>query len=329
MVLTDHTTLPEANYQLSLTLKQYQLQTVNRTMTPTPYSLHKSSLRRCYLFLLLLLVSHFSCQTPKGTSTIPMRIVSLAPSITETLFAMGLGEKVVGVTSFCHFPSAVNTIQKVGGYSDANLEQIVTLKPDLVILQWEHEKQRNFLDRYGIHTLSVDYSSVEAICHSFITIGKKCGVLQQADSLAQQLAPLVQSLGSTSKRPKIMVCVGRGSAQANSVQSVYAASKGTFYNNVIEAAGGINALQDSLPHYPKLSQEGIITLAPDIVIDIASAMGEQTCARLIADWSSLTILPAVSQKQVFCIDGDYATIPGPRLINLLQDIQEIVERANN
>ncbi|MBN2035978.1 MAG: ABC transporter substrate-binding protein [Chitinispirillaceae bacterium] len=255
---------------------------------------------------------------------IPGRIVSCAPNVTETLFALGLGNKVVGVTSYCHFPPLADSIEEIGGYTDANLEKILALKPDIVVLQHEHAKQRSFLKRYGVPVLTVNFGTVRDICSSIVVIGKRCGAQQKADSLAGNIISMLNIDPGVTKRPKVLVCVGRESPGNGVVHSVYAAGARTFYSSLIEAAGGANACTDTLPHYPKLSREGIITIGPDIIIDVAPAMGEFACSTLIADWQSATMIPAVSNKRVYCLAEDYATIPGPRVVLLLEDIKRII-----
>jgi len=255
------------------------------------------------------------------------RVVSLAPSITETLFALGIGGRLVGVTTYCHYPPAADSIERVGGYVDANLERILTLEPNLVVLQNEHEKQRTFLERYGVPTLSVDYGTVASMCSSFAAIGRACGVPQAADSLIALFDSLVQTDADTAGRPKVLLCVGRDSPGAGSIQSIFAAGANTYYNDLIRAAGGRNAFPDSTPAYPRLSREGIITVAPDIVVDVAPAMGAYRCSLLVADWNTVAMVPAVTHNRVYCLPADYATVPGPRALLLLGDLKELVGRA--
>ncbi len=255
---------------------------------------------------------------------IPRRIISLSPSITETIFALGLGSRLIGVTSFCHYPPQADSIEEIGGYTDANLEKIVTLKPDLVVLQREHEKQRTFLKRYGIRTLTVDYGTITAVCSSFSVIGKACGAVRRADSLVTRFESHLQVDTVQGQRPEVLICVGRDSPGGGTVQNVYAAGAGTFYNDLILAAGGINAFTCSFPHYPKLSREGLITCAPDIVIDVAPAMGDYVCSTLVTDWESVAMIPAAENKRIYCIAADYATVPGPRLLQLLAELKRII-----
>lgn len=281
-----------------------------------------------FLIVAFLLLAGCTDKAPQPRTGTPERIVSLAPSITETLFALGLGDRVVGVTKFCSYPPEVASIEKVGGYSDTNLEKIVRLKPDLVVVQEEHEKHRRFLKRFEVPFVTVDFVTLEAIRSSIVALGKTCGAEAKADSLAEVLRATTEHSGPDSLRPKVLLCVGRGSPGAGNVQSVYAAGAGTFYNGLIEAAGGSNAIVDSVPHYPKLSLEGIITVAPEVIIDVAPAMGPYACSKLVSDWESVAMVPAVERGRVYCLGADYATVPGPRLTLLLDDLRELMERIS-
>lgn len=252
------------------------------------------------------------------------RIVSCAPSITETLFALGLGDKVVGVTKYCKYPSQME-IQKIGGYSDINLEMVISLRPDVVILQQEHQKQKDFFTGFGTHVISVDNKTSSSICSSFVQIGYSCGAKDAADSLVELFRSSLNGKPDLSRAPKVLLCVGRDGTGGGAVQSAFIVSRATFYNDLLEASGGVNVYPDSLPHYPRVSKEGIIALAPDIIIDLASSMSAWSCSTLVADWKSLHMLPAVRNGNVFCISADYCTVPGPRILLLYHDLRNIIE----
>jgi iron complex transport system substrate-binding protein len=259
----------------------------------------------------------------------PKRIISLAPSITETLFALGLGDRIVGITRYCTYPAQTKSIEKVGGYSDANLEKIIVLRPDLVVLLREHEKQQSYLNRFGVSTLMIDNSTCAAVCSSFALIGRRCGVTHASDSLIGLFhVQLTQPTHGQTARPKVLLCVGRDSPGAGGIKSIYAAGRGSYYNDLVESAGGTNAFSDSAPAYPRLSAEGILTLLPDIVIDVAPAMGNYNCSSLVADWNSMNRIPAVNNKRVYCMGKDYATVPGPRMLLLLDDLKRIIADTN-
>ena len=254
----------------------------------------------------------------------PERIVSLAPGITETLFALGLGNRIIGVTRYCTYPLQTKDIEKIGGYSDANIEKIVSMHPDLVILLREHEKQQNSLNRFGVSTLMIDNSSCAAICSSFAVIGRRCGVSHAADSLILEFNDKLTKPARQEYIPKVLFCVGRDNPGSGRIKSVYIAGCGSYYNDLIEAAGGKNVFTNSDRAYPQLSMEGILALAPDIIIDVASAMENCNCNTLIADWNSMERLPAVKNKRIYCIANDYATVPGPRILLLLDGLKRII-----
>lgn len=290
---------------------------------------HYIKIIRTVFFAVLVSLFNF-CQ--KNTADKPSgavsRIVSCAPSVTETLFALGLGDKVVGVTNYCNYPAEVAKIEKVGGYTDINLEKVLSLRPDVVVLQQEHQKQRDFINQYGIKTISVDNKNCAGICSSFVLIGNACGAKDASDSLVNVFTKKLEKKQRGKSIPRVLVCVGRDAPGGGVVKGAFVVGRATFYNEIIEAAGGVNAYTDSLPHYPRVSQEGIIALAPDIIIDLASSMSSYSYEDLIKDWNSIPLIPAVKNKNVFCIAKDYSTVPGPRILLLLQDFIDVLDKAD-
>ncbi|MFW6244806.1 MAG: helical backbone metal receptor, partial [Fibrobacterota bacterium] len=134
----------------------------------------------CFLFLFS------SCEKKPQViqDATPSKIVSFAPSITETLFALGLDQRVAGVTRFCSYPSAVSELPRVGGYTDPNYEALLRISPDLVIVLREHDKLIRFLDKHSIRHFTVSNESVEEIVESFRMIARVCDVEKRGDSLA-------------------------------------------------------------------------------------------------------------------------------------------------
>lgn len=264
-------------------------------------------------------------RTPAGSTQEPHRIVSLAPSVTETLFALGLEKRLVAVTSYCKYPPQAHSIEHVGGYFDPNLERIVALRPDLVILMYEHEKVRTFLDEHGIRYLHINNATITGICSSFVAIGTICGVPHRADSLVATFHDIATATTASNRSPRVLLCVGRDAAGSGRITTAFAAGPGTFYDEIIQASGGTNAYAANSPRYPELSREGILALAPDIIIDIAPSMSSVACSRLVADWRSLSGLSAVKHDAVHCLDQDFATIPGPRLPLMAKAIVSIIE----
>jgi iron complex transport system substrate-binding protein len=291
-------------------------------------SLRSGSLLLAYGFALAFLVL-LSCDN-SGKQAFPSlpqsysRIISFAPSITETLFALSLGDKIVGVSSFCKYPKAVEKIPKVGGYTNPNYETVLRLKPDLVILLKEHAPVLDFLKKNRIEYLLVDNHDFSSIIRSFHLIGEKCGKAENADNLANCiLSELSMDNMQNSPSPKVFLCIDRENQGCGSISQAYSAGESTFYHNLLKMAAMNNAIAGSKIAYPQVSAEGIITMQPDIIIDIAMRSEKMTLDRLKADWQSLTMIPAVKNNMVFCLAGDYLTIPGPRILMTLKEFKKI------
>jgi iron complex transport system substrate-binding protein len=293
--------------------------------------------RRFFLkFILLILASMVmlmgSCRGPVKKET-PQnagyhRIISFAPSITETLFALGMGDRVVGVTRYCLYPAQVKQLPQVGGFLDQNFEMILTLKPDLVLLLKEHGTLIDFLKKNSITYKSINNENMAGILQSFDSIGVWCGKKVSADSLVNRIKQEIVDTVSSIKRPRVLLCIGRDNAGSGSITKIYAAGPRTFYHELLLASGGENVYQDSAFAYPSMSGEGIVRLAPDVIIDIMAGSPGLDTAVLHRDWNVLSMVPAVKNQKVFCLAGDYLTIPGPRIVQILKDFKLILHSGS-
>ncbi|MDI9431955.1 MAG: ABC transporter substrate-binding protein [Planctomycetota bacterium] len=255
------------------------------------------------------------------------RIVSLAPSITESLFALGLGDRVVGVTSFCDYPPEALAKSKVGGYYDLNYEAIVALEPDLVVCLPEHEGRLADLDRLNLPHLTVDHRRVEAILESLATLGRVCGVEERAEELVKDIRgciAAVQNRTIDQSRPRVLLCVGRNMGSA-AIDDVYIAGRGGFYDEMIVLAGGINAYEGQLD-FPVVTGEGLLRLQPDVIIDMVPDLQEKGLSKadVLKQWSVLADLPAVRQRRVFLFTEDFVVVPGPRFIQILEKMAAMI-----
>lgn len=259
------------------------------------------------------------------------RIVSLAPATTEALFALGLGDHVVGVSRFCDFPPEETArLPKVGGLTDVDIEAIVRLLPDVVVAPRPQLRARETLARLGIEVLTVDQDTLAQILDSVWVIGE---ALDRADVATAWIARMEAILATAKQRaptgdarPRVLVCVGR---DTTSFERVYLAGKGTFYNEILEAVGGRNAYPGDAP-YPMVGGEGIVRMDPDIVIDIvpdASPKAAQTSAKALRQWTSLPGVRAVAQGRVHVVTETWAVRPGPRVGFLVERLAQIVQAA--
>lgn len=250
------------------------------------------------------------------------RIISLSPNITEILFALGLGDKIVGVTRFCNYPPEAKQKFPVGGYLDPNYEAILSLKPDVVIILSNFHQVSNFLSELGINYLTVNNETVSDIMSSIAYLGKTFGAEKQAGHMLADIRSTMQRIErgiKNSKRAKVLVVIER-SMGAGVIEDVYIAGKNTFYDELIQIAGGINAFEDEKIAYPVLSAEGLIHLNPDFIIDLVPQLEQigQNAANLLKDWEILDQLDAVKNRHVHILSEDYAVIPGPRFILFLE-----------
>ncbi|MFH1081256.1 MAG: helical backbone metal receptor [Pseudomonadota bacterium] len=254
------------------------------------------------------------------------RIVSLAPSITETLFALGLGDNVAAVTRYCEFPAEARKKVRIGGFYDANYEAILSLAPDLVILLPEQDNIRQFLDKAGFNVLVVNNKTIADIYAAIAAIGRRCGVEERSASLAADLTTRrdhIRQGARSLSHPRVMVSIGGN--MGGHLDKICVAGPRTFYGQLVDLAGGVNAYQGKLA-FPEISREGLIELNPEVIIDIAvntdyRALGESARAAGIKKWqeaASGTV--AARDSRIYVLEKDYMVIPGPRFILALEDI---------
>lgn len=257
----------------------------------------------------------------------PARIVSMAPSTTEILFALGLGGKVAGVTRYCDYPEAAKSIAKIGGYVDPSYEAIVALKPDLVILLTSHQDAERELAKLKIPALTIPHETVSDIHKAIREIGDACGAADKASALLVSLEERTGAVRKTVKhrpKPRVLLCIGRD-AESGQLAGMYFAGRNGFYGEIIEMAGGVNAYQDTGVTYPQLSAEGVIQLNPDVIVDLASDMN--ACGKapqIAAQWDSLRTVNAVRGKRVHVIAGNHALRPGPRYAQFLEELARLL-----
>ncbi len=277
--------------------------------------------RLCFLSIFLLLIGCGSRTEKTDLNKIPERIISLAPNITETIYALGLENKLVGTTPYCTFPEAAYTIQKVGGFGQYNYEAIVTLNPDLVILHKEYDADKKRLDGLGIPYLETGSYFIADILQTITDIGTACGAEPQASDLTANLNRRIAVLSNHQENHQRVLLTFNGSADAE-VEQVHAFGTECIHNELLELAGGINVVSGTLP-YSVLSREAILRLNPDIIIELAP--GQPEVDNPIKVWKKFTAVNAVKNKQVYYLTGDYTCIPGPRFIQTLEDLSGILK----
>lgn len=285
--------------------------------------------RRAWTLLLILWLGAAAVRGESAQSgALPERIVSMAPSTTEILFALGAGDRVVGVTRYCDYPASVTQVAKVGGYVDPSYETIVALEPDLVILLDSHGAQRKELEKMGIATLSVPHETLEDIHESLRRIGAACGREREAAELLDDIAGRSRALEDRlagRERPSVLLCIGRDT-ESGQLAGMYVAGRHGYYDEIIRRAGGRNAYRDEAVAYPQVSAEGVIQLRPEVIVDLVNfeTPAPETIEQIRGQWRQLRAVPAVREDRVHVVVGSHALRPGPRYIDFLEEMARLL-----
>lgn len=246
------------------------------------------------------------------------RVVSLAPSITEIIFALGQGKKLVGVTNYCNYPAATKKNTKIGGFINPNIEKIVSLKPDLVIGTSDGNSKKAILKlrKLRIPCFILRPQSVGEISLSIIDIGKVLGILKQSQKLANKINIEIEKIKKSLrkiKKPKVFLVVG--------LSPLITVGAGTYEDDLLTLAGGKNIAGKSKIKYPKYNIEEIIVQKPDIIVLTEMTKKNHTFYRkFVADMKKLAKFP---KEKIFYVDGDLLHRPGPRIVEGLTKLANI------
>lgn len=272
------------------------------------------------LFLVLTIPARRALErlsAPPAAPAAPERIVSLAPSVTETLYALGLGSKVAGVTQFCAYPPEAAAKPRVAGFSDINFEAVLRVRPDLIALPIDKTSARESLERLGLPVLTLDTRSLSGLLRSVETLGQATGHAREADDIRRKFASALKAARERAKgepRPRVLFSVMHAYEGLGYITEINAIGRDGFYNELIEAAGGVNVYQGSLA-FPRLSRESIIFLNPDVIIDVVPEAEDLEAVR--KDWQSLSSVAAIRDGRLFLLAGSADTVPGPRSVRTL------------
>jgi iron complex transport system substrate-binding protein len=247
----------------------------------------------------------------------PQRIVSTTPSITEILFALGLGNRVVGVTTYCAYPPQVKSLPKIGTYIQPDLERITSLKPDLVVIQKNPVQLKARLERLGLTVLELQYDSIPETLQAIRQLASATGVSPAGEKLSSQISKDLDAIRVKTKplhHPTMAFFVGRSPGV---IEGLIAVGRASFLSDLVDIAGGRNAFADTPVAYPKVSLEELLARNPEVIIDMGEmGQGDLTDTRrkaILGLWSSHQSLMAARNSRVFVVADSTFTVPGPRM----------------
>jgi len=252
--------------------------------------------------------------------SVPMRIISLAPSITEMIYFLGLGDRLVGVTQFSYFPKDARKKPKVGVYTDINVEKVITLNPDLVIATADGNRREDveMLEQAGIPVYVVNPRKVNQVLDTIEKLGEACGLTNRAKKLVMHLRERVKRVVKAVRnkgRPLVLLVIN--------VRPLMSVNQSTIHHDLIQLAGGRNMTGDQPITYPKLSMEEVIRKGPDVIIISSMERGGKfEIAR--KEWFQWPKLPAVSKGRVHLIDSDLIDRSAPRIVSGLEEMARLI-----
>jgi iron complex transport system substrate-binding protein len=280
-----------------------------------------SKLRQSAIALLVVCTTAAWIARP---ATAPMRIVSTSPSITETLFALGLGDRVVGVSTYCRFPPAVTKLPKVGTFLKPDVELIAGLRPDLVLVHEVANGVDRRLTSLHIPFVVVERGTLASVFSSIRQIAVAAGVPDRAETLVRDLErglDVIRRAGAAVPRKRVLFIIGR---RPGMLTDLVAVGPGSYLNDLIEIAGGTNVLDiKGQPEYPRISMETVLRLDPDVIIDTVD-MGDTEAERRQRQpinerlWNAYPGLTAIKTKSVHAATTDALVVPGPRVVDAAQ-----------
>ena len=252
----------------------------------------------------------------------PERIVSLSPANTEILFALGLDERIVGVTEYCTYPEAALSKEKIGGFSTINTEKITVLNPDLIVAaDGNSEETVSHLRELGYTLITINADTIERTLADILLLGKATGTSAEADELVSSMqADLAEIAEKTAdlEKPKILHCMW--------IDPLWVSGNHTFQNEMIQYAGGINAVVTT-EGWGIVTLEKFLLIDPDIIfVDTGMGMGEGATDSLknyIMTEPRLSTLTAVQNGHVYAVNADIIDRGGPRLVEGVEAIASI------
>ena len=281
----------------------------------------KPSRRKSVVYLMLWLLCPFLCpkaQANEPSTAPPKKIVSLAPSITEMLFALGFGDRLVGVTTYCDYPAEARQLPKIGGFMSPSIEAIVAKRPDLVIGvtgATDPIKARE-MERLGLKVNLISLKSLEEILNGIKSVARSLGNPSVGEKLTAKIGTQVQDVRrrvAGAPRRSVLLVVG--------IRPVVAVGGQNFIDELITLAGGENIAGNASQPWLNLPDEYVVAKAPQVIIEAGMGSEKEDSAK---HWQDLKSVAAVREKRIYYYRSDKILRPGPRVGEALLELAQFI-----
>lgn len=255
------------------------------------------------------------------------RVISLAPGITEIVFALNKGGTLVGVTKFCDYPAAAKNIKQIGGLLDINIEVIVSLAPDIVLVYPEHYDKIKFMQQ-KTRIVTVQHGRLADLLSSILMIGRALGAEIEAKHLVARIQAKLQGISARSQgknKIRTLLVAGRNIAE---LKNMYIIGKNDFINDLMEIVGGTNAYEGNV-NYPSISMESVIFLNPEFIFELSSHYEGISDEKILHLWRPYQMIAAVKKKRIEIIKKSFWLRPGPRVALIAEEMAGFFATVEN
>jgi iron complex transport system substrate-binding protein len=239
------------------------------------------------------------------------------------IFAIGGGARVVGVSNYDEFPPEVSRLARVGGLTDASVERILGLKPDLVVVYNTQIELKQRLDRAGIPYFSYQHRALADVTITVRNVGARLGSVGRAEALATQMERSIAAIRESVAnlpRPRTMLVFER---EPSSLRNMSASAGYGFLHDMLDAAGGDDVFGDIKRESVQATTEMILARKPDVIIELRYGTNvPRDPARELQAWNTLSSVPAVKNRRVYLLTGDEFVVPGPRVVDATRRFAE-------
>jgi iron complex transport system substrate-binding protein len=251
-------------------------------------------------------------------AAVPRKVVSLAPSVTETLFALGFGDRLVGVTTYCDYPVEAQRLPKIGGFMNPSLEVIVAKNPDVVIgvnTATDPAKAKE-MERLGLRVTLISVASLSDILSGIKSIARLMGSPQTGEKLVVKIDANIQAIKkrvAAAPRRRVLLAVG--------IRPLVVVGGRNFIDELITLAGGENIAGNATQPWLNLPEEYVVAKAPQVIIEAGMGSEQQQSGKR---WADLKSVPAVTNGRVYSYPSDKILRPGPRVGDALTELAGLI-----
>jgi len=256
----------------------------------------------------------------------PHRIVAIAPNSAEVICTLGACDRIVGVSKFCVYPPELLDRPRVGGLSDPDLERIAALRPDLLVMRGKNDALERLCEELRVPIYRDETDTLPGIENCLREMGERLGLIDRATVITKDLherIDMIRSRNAGKPKPRVLLTVSR---QPDRLANVLTTGKGTFLDQMIEIAGGVNVFGHLDMHYPQVSPEGMLAQQPEVIIELmpdlklTDALKEQ----MSEQWNQLGSMPAVMKNRIYVITDENGLIPSPRYVEIIDKVSRLL-----